>query len=232
MIQAQGLSVRYDDGRLALNHISFALNRGEVYVLLGPNGAGKTTLITAFLGLVPPATGKNLVNGVDCADRSAAPLKNFAFISEKPTVYEYISCRQNIELLTRLSGGKMPSQQGLMSAIRDVSLPDRILGSRPKALSAVWKQKLLLAVAVVRQVPALLLDDPTGLLDAVSARELIQELRKFKERGVAVLLATDDPVVARDLGDRIGILDRGVLTKELDPRTMSDQELFMTLRSH
>ena len=91
---------------------------------------------------------------------------------------------------------------------------------------------LFITVALVRQVPALLLDDPTGLLDAVSARELIQELRKFKERGVAVLLATDDPVVARDLGDRIGILDRGVLTNELDPRTMSDQELFMTLRSH
>jgi len=232
MIETQGLSVRYEDGRLALNHISFTVNRGEVYCLLGPNGAGKTTLINTFLGLVAPATGKALINDNDCATATTAALKDLAFISEEPSLYEYISCRENIEILTRLSGGSMPSLQDLMSAIRDVNLPDRILESRAKGLSPVWKQKLLLSIALVRKVPALLLDDPTDLLDAVAARELIQELRRFKTRGVAILLATHDPILARDLGDRVGILDRGLLTKELDTRVVSDQELFSALRSY
>jgi ABC-2 type transport system ATP-binding protein len=232
MIQTQGLSVRYDQGRLALNHISFTVNAGEVYCLLGPNGAGKTTLLNAFLGLVPAATGKAIINGSDCAHTATPAQKNLAFLSEKPSLYEYLSCRGNIELLTRLSGGRMPSRNDLIAAIREVSLPDRILESRAKDLSPGWKQKLLLAVAVVRKVPALLLDDPTGLLDAVSARELIQELRKFKARGTAVLLATDDPIAGRDLADRIGILDRGLLTREMDPHAMSDQELFSALRSY
>ena len=126
----------------------------------------------------------------------------------------------------------MPSPHDLILAMREVNLPDRIPDSRAKGLSPIWKQKLLLAVALVRKVPALLLDDPTDLLDAVAARELIQELRRFKTRGVAVLLATHDPIVARDLGDRIGILDRGLLTKELDSRAVSDQELFSALRPH
>ena len=232
MIQAQGLSLRYDDGRLAINHVSFTVGKGEVYCLLGPRGAGKTTLINTFLGLVSPATGKALINGNDCAVATTAALKDLAFLSEKPSLYEYISCRENIEILTRLSGGAMPSPHDLILAIREVNLPDRIPDSRAKGLSPMWKQKLLLAVALVRKVPALLLDDPTDLLDAVAARELIQELRRFKTRGVAVLLATHDPIVARDLGDRIGILDRGLLTKELDSRAVSDQELFSALRPH
>ena len=125
----------------------------------------------------------------------------------------------------------MPSQSDLISAIREVNLPDRVLESRAKGLSPVWRQKLLLAAAFVRKVPALLLDDPADLLDAVAARELVQEVRRFRTRGVAVLLTTHDPIVARDLGDRIGILDRGLLTKELDPGTVSAQELFSALRS-
>jgi len=231
MIQTQGLSVRYEDGRLAINHISFTVNKGEVYCLLGPNGAGKTTLINTFLGLVSPATGRALVDGADCAHETPAAVKNLAFLSQKPSLYEYISCRENIEILTRLSGGAMPSQSDLISAIREVNLPDRVLESRAKGLSPVWRQKLLLAAAFVRKVPALLLDDPADLLDAVAARELVQEVRRFRTRGVAVLLTTHDPIVARDLGDRIGILDRGLLTKELDPGTVSTQELFSALRS-
>lgn len=232
MIQTQGLSVRFEDGRLALNHVSFTVRRGEVYCLLGPRGAGKTTLHNAFLGLVAPATGKALINGADCASATETALKELAFLSEKPTLYEYMSCRGNIELLTRLSGGVVPSSQDLVSSIREVNLPDRILESRGKELSQVQRQKLLLAVALVRKARALLLDDPTEHLDAVTARELIQELRRFKERGVATLLTTHDPVVARDLGDRIGILDRGLIIRELDPRAISDQELFTALRSH
>jgi ABC-2 type transport system ATP-binding protein len=219
MIQTHGLSVRYDDGRLALNHVSFTVKQGEVYCLLGPNGAGKTTLINAFLGLVPATTGKALICGVDCAFSASAALKNLAYLSEKPTLFERLSCRENIEILTRISGGGTPSSDDLTAAIREVSLPDRILESRGKVLSPVWKQKLLLAAAVVRKVPALLLDDPTARLNEAAAKELIVELKKFKTRGTSVLLTTHDPMVARELGDRIRVLDHGVLTKELDPRT-------------
>ena len=232
MIRTQGLSVRYEDGRLALNHISLTVRTGEVYCLLGPRGAGKTTLHNAFLGLVAPATGKAFINGLDCAISGSEAQKKIVFLSEKTSLYEYIKCGVNVELLTRLSGAPMPTKAECISAIREVNLPDRILRSRVKELSPVWKQKLLLAMAVVRKVPALLLDDPTDLLDAVAARELTQELLRFKTRDVAILLTTHDPVVARDLGDRIGILDRGLITKELDPRATSDQELFTALRSN
>jgi len=221
MIEARGVSVRYEDGRLALNYVTFTVTRGEAYCLLGPRGAGKTTLHNVFLGLVTPVTGKTLINGVDCAAERISALRNLAILSEKPAVYEYISCRANLELLARLSGGPVPSSQELVSAIREVGLPDRILGSSAKVLSPVWKQKLLLAAALVRKAQSLFLDDPTESLDASAAKEFIQELRKLKARGVAVMLTTHDPLVARELGDRIGLLDRGLITRELDPASIN-----------
>lgn len=232
MIQSEGLSVRYGDGGLALNHVSFNVEKGEAYCVLGRNGAGKTTIINVFLGLVPLTTGRASVNGAPCGDSTGAALRNIALLSERPAVYEYLTCRRNVELLARLSGAAVPSPQALLSAFREVGLPDRALESGAKGLSPVWKLKVLLAAAVVRDVPALLLDDPTRQLDAVSSNELKEALRRFKARGGAVLLATDDPIMARDLADRIGILDRGLLVQELDPRAITDQELLTALRSN
>jgi ABC-2 type transport system ATP-binding protein len=230
MIRTQGLSVHYEDGRLALNLVSITVAKGEVYCLLGPRGAGKTTLHNALMGLVPLAAGRATVSGFDCTTAKADALKNMTFLSEKPTLYEYLSCRGNIELLVRLSGGGVPSLEALVSGLRELNLPDRILEVRVKELSPVRRQKLLLAAALVRHTPALLLDDPPDHLDAVAAREFLQDVRTFKSRGVAVLLTTHHPSVARAIADRVGVLDRGLITNEMDPWMISDKELFMHRR--
>ena len=104
MLKADDISKRYEDGVLALDHLSLEVRPGEVYCLLGANGAGKTTTINLFLNFIPPTTGTCYINGIDVNKNPLEAKKYVAFVSENVMLYGNFTARQNLDFFAKLGG--------------------------------------------------------------------------------------------------------------------------------
>src|SRR5437868_2712358 len=104
MLQAIGLTKRYEDGLLALDHLNLTVGAGELFCLLGANGAGKTTTINILLDFIPPTEGQALVDGIDVSKEPLKAKRRVAYISENVMLYPNFTARQNLEFFARLGG--------------------------------------------------------------------------------------------------------------------------------
>ena len=110
MFEAAGLTKRYEDGVLALDHISFSVQPGEVYAMLGGNGAGKTTTINLFLNFIEPTEGEARIDGIVTHREPLKAKEKIAFVSENVMLYPNFTAMQNLDYFTRLSGRPAPSR--------------------------------------------------------------------------------------------------------------------------
>ncbi len=209
MIQAIDLSKRYEDGVLALDALNLHVKAGEIYCLLGANGAGKTTTINLFLNFIEPTSGRALVAGVDAAHDPLEAKRHLAYVSENVMLYGSFTARQNLEFFARLGGRKDLDREGLYRAMREVGLPEKAFEQRVKEFSKGMRQKLGIAIAMVKDSPALLLDEPTSGLDPKAGAEFMETLVALRDRGKAVLMSTHDIFRARQIADRVGIMKEG-----------------------
>lgn len=221
MLQAIDLTKRYEDGRLALDHVSFRVEPGEIFCLLGPSGAGKSTVINLFLGLIPPTAGRAMVDGIHVEADPVEARKWLAYIPAHAGVYPYASARRNLAFLARLGSGRRWSRQQCYELMRGVGLPEWALESKAGALAPVMRQKLAIALAIARGVPNVLLDDPLAGLDPRSAGEIVKLLVGLREEGRAILMCMPDVVRARQQADRVGILNEGRLVLVRDRRELA-----------
>jgi ABC-2 type transport system ATP-binding protein len=104
MLEAKDLTKRYEDGLLALDHINFQVQEGEIFCLLGANGAGKTTAINLFLNFIDPTDGQTLINGIDSAKNPLEAKKHVSYVSENVMLYGNFTARQNLDFFARLGG--------------------------------------------------------------------------------------------------------------------------------
>src|SRR5437667_54389 len=104
MIEASNLTKRYDDGGLALDHVSFSVRPGHVYAMLGANGAGKTTAINLFLNFIDPTEGEARVDGIVTHKEPLKAKQAVAFVSENVMLYQNFTAFQNLDYFTRLGG--------------------------------------------------------------------------------------------------------------------------------
>lgn len=102
MLQAIDLTKRYEDGLLALDHLSLEVKEGEIFCLLGANGAGKTTTINLFLNFIDPTDGAALINGIDVAKNPLEAKKYVSYVSENVMLYGNFTARQNLDFFARL----------------------------------------------------------------------------------------------------------------------------------
>ncbi|MDD1674348.1 MAG: ABC transporter ATP-binding protein [Methanomicrobiales archaeon] len=195
---------------VAVDHITFHIEEGEVFGLLGPNGAGKTTMVRLLNALIMPSAGKASVFGNSVAHQGDQVRSMTGVLTESPNLYERLSARRNLTFFGRLYG--VP-EADLMSRV-EKTLSWLGLADRADDLSGTFskgmKQRLALARALLHDPPLLFLDEPTSGLDPTAAREvdaLIAELSR--ERGRTVLLCTHNLVEAQRLCDRVGVLARG-----------------------
>jgi ABC-2 type transport system ATP-binding protein len=225
MIQAIDLTKRYEDGQLALDHLNLNIQPGQIYCLLGANGAGKTTTINLFFNFIEPTYGTALINGIDCTTNSLETKKHAAYVSENVMLYGNFTARQNLEFFTKLAGKKDLKKEDYYMVMRQVGLPERVFEKRIKTFSKGMRQKLGIAIAVLKQAPALLLDEPTAGLDPKAASEFIDLLRKLKGEGKAILMSTHDIFRAKEISDRIGIMKEGVLIIEKTKEDLINDDL-------
>jgi ABC-2 type transport system ATP-binding protein len=218
MIEAVDLSKRYPNGELALDALNLEVKPGEIYCLLGTKGAGKTTAVNLFLGFTEPTAGRALIDGIDVALEPLRAKARVAFLGDEAAFYGRLSARRNLEYFARLGGRTDLTAEDYDMAMREVGLPEPAFRQRVAELSPGLLRKLGLAAALLKGAPALVLDEPLSRLDPKAAAELVELLEELRDRGKALLVTTQDLFWARQLADRVGILQDGrqVLTRSRD----------------
>lgn len=211
MLQAIDLSKRYEDGTLALDHVSLEVGEKEIFCLLGANGAGKTTTINLFLSFIEPTEGSALINGIDVDKYPLETKDHVSFVSENVMLYDNFTARQNLDYFARLGGKRNLTKEDYYTAMRRVGLQEEAFEMRLKKFSKGMRQKLGITIAIIKNATNILLDEPTAGLDPSAAAEFIAILRDLREEGKSILMSTHDIFRARDIADRVGIMKKGQL---------------------
>jgi len=211
MLQTIDLTKRYEDGLLALDHVNFEVQEGEIFCLLGANGAGKTTTINLFLNFIDPTDGQTLINGIDSAKDPLEAKKYVSYVSENVMLYGNFTARQNLDFFAKLGGKKDLSKEDYYSVMRKVGLQEKAFEMKLKNFSKGMRQKLGISIAIIKDAPNILLDEPTSGLDPKAASEFLKILAGLKQEGKAIFMSTHDIFRAKAIADRVGIMKEGRL---------------------
>jgi ABC-2 type transport system ATP-binding protein len=211
-LQAENLRV-LRGGKEVLSGVSFAVARGEVYGLLGGNGAGKSTTLSTFLGFVPAASGRVLVNSIDVCIDVAAARRAMTYLPEAASLYEHLDARENLHYFLQLAGVRS-SVADINTALDRVSLSVAARGLKLRTYSKGMRQKVAIALAILRDTDILLLDEPTSGLDPAAIDEFHHLVRGLADAGKTILMVTHDVYGACQVADRIGLLRGGHLVDQ------------------
>jgi ABC-2 type transport system ATP-binding protein len=211
MLEAIDLTKRYEDGLLALDHLNLTVGEGELFALLGANGAGKTTTINLFLDFLPPTEGRALVNGIDVTQNPLEAKKHISYVSENVMLYPNFTARQNLDFFARLGGKTDLDRAAYYDALRRVGLQEKAFEQRVRQFSKGMRQKLGIAIAIVKNASNVILDEPTSGLDPKSAAEFMTLLETLRDEGKAILMSTHDIFRAKEHATRVAIMKEGRL---------------------
>ncbi len=203
------------NGSEVLQGISFDVNSGSVYALLGGNGAGKSTTLLTLLGFLRPDKGKALILNSDVTEQVAQVRQQIAYLPEAATLYPHLNAYENLEYFLDLAGKDVLRTQ-LDDALDEVGLQTESRGRHMESYSKGMRQKVAIALAILRETPILLLDEPTSGLDPIAIDEFNLLVRKLAEQGKTILMVTHDVYGACQVADRIGLLRRGELVGSFD----------------
>lgn len=209
VIETHKLSV-YRGDRAVLREVSFQVGGGEVYALLGGNGAGKSSCLLTLLGFLPVATGEARIDHRSVADDVPGVRRKIAYLPESAALYGHLSARENLCYFLALSGIQ-PDGALIDAALDRVGLQMSARGSAMHRYSKGMRQKVAVALALLRETPILLLDEPTSGLDPVAIDEFNRLIRELASSGRTVLMVTHDVYGACQVADRIGLLREGTL---------------------
>jgi ABC-2 type transport system ATP-binding protein len=219
MIDVDRLTKRY--GRfLALDHICFHADAGEIVGFLGPNGAGKTTTMRVLTGYMPPTAGTARIAGFDVLIDSLEVRQRVGYLPETVRLYRDMSVRGYLKFMGQLRGVDRLDQR-ISEVLEVVGLRERAR-HLISSLSRGMQQRVALAQAIVHDPPVLILDEPTIGLDPHQVQELRALIRELG-RTRTVLLSTHILSEAEQVCDRVIIMDRGRIVAEDTPANLRDR---------
>ena len=188
-ITVRELTRRFGDFT-AVDRISFDVAQGEVFGFLGANGAGKTTAIRMLIGLIAPTSGEARVAGFDVAADAEAVRARIGYMSQRFSLYEDLTIRENIALyggIYGLSDAEVRRRgDRLIAELRLEAHADDLV----RALPLGWKQKLAFSVALLHEPGVVFLDEPTGGVDPVTRRQFWELIYAAAARGTTVFVTT------------------------------------------
>jgi ABC-2 type transport system ATP-binding protein len=196
-----------------LRGISFAVAAGGVYGLLGGNGVGKSTTLLTFLGLLEPSAGTVSVSGLDVAANAERTRRSIAYLPESASLYEHLNAWENLDYFLKLAG-RPADREAMDGALDRVRLRADAREVRLASYSKGMRQKVAIALAILRDADILLLDEPTSGLDPTAIDEFHDLVRGLADAGKAILMVTHDVYGACQVADRIGLLRDGELVGE------------------
>ncbi|MET0181969.1 MAG: ABC transporter ATP-binding protein [Caulobacterales bacterium] len=187
VIDVRGLTKTFS-GRVVVDHFDLKAPRGAIYGFLGPNGSGKTTTIRMVCGLLRPDAGEGEVLGFDVLRESASIKERVGYMTQRFSLYEDLSIRENLEFIARLYALDHRKER-VDRALEDLGLAERA-GQLAGSLSGGWKQRLALAACMIHEPKLLLLDEPTAGVDPKARRDFWDQIRRFSSEGVTTLVST------------------------------------------
>ena len=206
-IQAEELTRRFGSFT-AVDHITLEVHGGEIFGFLGANGAGKTTAMRMFTGLLAPSSGKARVAGHDVYKESEAIKRAIGYMSQKFSLYEDLSVRENIRLYGGVYGlGKQDIRSRSEEMLARLGM-EASADLQVRSLPLGWRQKLSFSVALLHRPKIVFLDEPTGGVDPVTRRQFWEMIYQTAEAGTTVLVTTHYMDEA-EYCDRISIMVAG-----------------------
>jgi ABC-2 type transport system ATP-binding protein len=207
---------------IAVDHVSFSVDSGEVFGFLGANGAGKTTAIRMLTGLLAPSDGEAHVAGFDVATEADSVRRNIGYMSQRFSLYEDLTVRENI----RLYGGIYGLTDDQIAA-RTTALVERLglsaaLDDLVGKLPLGWKQKLAFSVAMLHEPKIVFLDEPTGGVDPITRRQFWEMIYAAAAAGTTVFVTTHYLDEA-EYCDRISIMVEGRIAAFGTPAELKDR---------
>ena len=208
MLSASSLRKSYGQN-VAVDGVSFTVNKGEIFGLLGPNGAGKSTTISMLVGLAKADAGTVTLQGEDVTPDAKTTKAKIGFVPQDLAIIEELSSMANLRFfggLNNLSGQNLEVRA--RAVLEDVGLEGR--ASEPvKNFSGGMKRRLNIAVAMLHQPELMVLDEPTVGIDPQSRNAIFEVIERLRDQGVTILYTTHYMEEVERLCDRVAIMDHG-----------------------
>jgi ABC-2 type transport system ATP-binding protein len=206
MIEVDGLVKHYGTVH-AVQGLSLTVRKGEILGLVGPNGAGKTTTLRCMTGIIPPTSGRVRIAGFDLIAQPLEAKRRLAFVPDEPRLFDYLTSWDHLIITSKLYGVADGAARAKL-LLDEFELGDR-RDSYPSELSRGMKQKLMVAMALLHQPEAILLDEPLTGLDPAAMRRMKTRIQASAASGVAVILSSHMLHLVEELCERVVVVVRG-----------------------
>ncbi|KKC30134.1 ABC transporter ATP-binding protein [Caldanaerobacter subterraneus] len=222
LIKTVDLTKVYPNGIKANDAINILVEEGEIVGIIGPNGAGKTTLIRQILGLLRPTEGRIEILGEDISKRPSIIKDNIGYCPQSILYFPSLTVKETIEFALKFKGVK---KEELSQKVDKVLKESGLEGFKNYAgymLSSGLMRMLLLNIAIARETPILILDEPTAMIDIISKTQVWERISQLKsENKRAILIASHDMNEIKSLCDRVYVIVKGKIIAEGSPEEIS-----------
>jgi ABC-2 type transport system ATP-binding protein len=208
----------------AVDDISFAVQKGEIFGFLGPNGAGKSTTIRMLCGLLGPSSGEGTVGGRDIHREAEKIKQHIGYMSQKFSLYEDLTVSENIDFyggIYGLAGNRLAERRSWALALAGLVEHQTSLTA---TLSGGWKQRLALACAILHEPPVIFLDEPTSGVDPISRRRFWELIAAMAGQGITVFVTTHYMEEA-EYCDRIALIYGGRMIASGSPLQLKTEAM-------
>jgi multiple sugar transport system ATP-binding protein len=215
------VSKRYaGGGPYAVRALDLAIGDGEFLVLVGPSGCGKSTALRMVAGLEDISEGRILVNGSIANDLSPRE-RNIAMVFQSYALYPHLTVAENIGFGLKVRGAARSEIDAKVRSAADILELSGLLERKPAQLSGGQRQRVAMGRAIVREPNAFLMDEPLSNLDARLRVQMRGEIARIqKMTGVTTLYVTHDQIEAMTMGDRVAVMNQGLLQQLAPPRAL------------
>ncbi len=225
-LEVINLTKRYNnDSELALDNVSFSVNKGQIFAMLGGNGAGKTTTINIILDFIQPTSGETKVCGIVTQDEPLKAKQKISFVSENVMLYSNFTAIQNLDFFAHVAGKSNFGESDYSAVLSRVGLQKEAHHKKLRDFSKGMRQKCGIAIAILKDAPVIILDEPTSGLDPKAGYEFMRLLDTLKNEGKIIFMSTHDIFRAKDIADVIGILNKGKLVMEKQKDELKGEDL-------
>jgi ABC-2 type transport system ATP-binding protein len=224
MLKINNLSKTYEDGNLALDDLSLDIDKGQIFTLLGANGAGKSTTINIICGFIEASGGDVEIEGATLKADPLALRSKLSYLSENVMLYDNFTGYQNLKFFSEIAGKKHTKAE-LENILKEIGLQEDFIHKNFSKYSKGMRQKVGIAIVIVKDTPVILLDEPFSGLDPKAAFDFQQLLYKLRDMGKTIFMSTHEIFRAKDMANVVGIMKEGKLVMTRTSAELENEDL-------